>query len=42
MQLLPLFTDDYLFAHLEDEYQVYSESRDEAVRRGRKPGRGQY
>jgi hypothetical protein len=32
MQPLPLFTDDYLFAHFEDEYQVYSASRDESVR----------
>ena len=23
MQQLPLFTDEYLFAHLEDEYQVH-------------------
>lgn len=32
MQTLPLFTDEYLFAHFEDEYQAYSESRDDAVR----------
>ncbi|MGA2706376.1 MAG: Eco57I restriction-modification methylase domain-containing protein, partial [Isosphaeraceae bacterium] len=32
MQTLPLFTDGYLFAHFEDEYQAYAQSRDDAVR----------
>jgi hypothetical protein len=32
MQTLPLFTDDYLFAHFEEEYQAHEQSRDDAVR----------
>ena len=32
MQFLPLFTDEYLFSHWEDEIQEYTESRDTGVR----------
>lgn len=32
MQFLPLFTDEYLFSHWEDEFQEYLELRDAGVR----------